>query len=164
MCFDVTTRAKEKMFHKTMTVEKTTEDINTLIQSLALWSFVTRVLGHTSISAPGLGFQSSNNLRKLISVYWWGSFTLKTLLVLWKTTSAHSNQYLTLLIRTCEAGPYLSHCSNSINTSKPASIYHYIRYFSAFSTLNSFNVGPPQSTKRKISQEPFACCYCFFCN
>lgn len=30
------------MFHKTMTVEKTTEDINTLIQSLALWSFVTR--------------------------------------------------------------------------------------------------------------------------
>lgn len=48
MCFDVTTRAKEKMFHKTMTVEKTTEDINTLIQSLALWSFVTRALGHTS--------------------------------------------------------------------------------------------------------------------
>lgn len=36
------------MFHKTMTVEKTTEDINTLIQSLALWSFVTWALGHTS--------------------------------------------------------------------------------------------------------------------
>lgn len=36
-------------------------------------------------------------------------------------------------------------------------IIGYIRYFSAFSILNSFNAGPPQSTKRKIYQEPFAC-------